>query len=108
MTYGLAIFLRSGKLREVKIVVEGLTGVVEDGTFRLFNDFFERFAFETTARKQIVEVGHVGVEVLAVVELDGCCADDGLKGRGGVGKFHEFEFSVYGLCVGECAGGSMQ
>ena len=105
LAHGLAIFLRSGELREVEIVVEDLSGVVEDGTFGMFNDFFEGFTFEATAREQVVEVRHIGVEVLAVVELHSSRANDGLKGRGGVGKFHEFEFTVYGLCVGECAGG---
>ena len=33
LTHGLAIFLRSGKLREVEIVVEDLSGVVENSTF---------------------------------------------------------------------------
>ncbi len=33
LPHGLAIFLRSGELREVEIVVEDLSGVVENSTF---------------------------------------------------------------------------
>ena len=105
LTHGLAIFLRSGELREVEIVVEDLSGVVEDGTFGVFNDFFEGFTFEATAREQVVEVRHIGVEVLAVVELHSGRANDGLESRGGVGEFNEFELTVYGLCISKCAGG---
>ena len=105
LAHGLAIFLWSGELREVEIVVEDLSGVVEDGTFGVFNDFFEGFTFEATAREQVVEVRHIGVEVLAVVELHSSRANDGLESRGGVGEFNEFEFTIYGLCISKCAGG---
>ena len=85
MAYGFAVLLRSGELREIEVVVENLSGVVEHSTFRLFDDFFECLSLETAARQQIVEVRHVGVEVLAVVEFYCCCADDGFECRSGVG-----------------------
>ena len=103
MAYGFAVLLRSGELREIEVVVEDLSGVVEHSTLRLFDDFFECLSLETTARQQIVEVRHVGVEVLAVVEFYCCCADDGFECRSGVGEFDEFEFSVDGLRLRKCA-----
>jgi hypothetical protein len=66
-------------------VVEDLAGVVEEGAGGLRYDFFEGEVFEAAAGKEFVEVVHVSLEVLAVVEAQGLGADDGLKGVEGVG-----------------------
>lgn len=98
---GLAVGLRRSKLCEVEVVVEELTSIVEDATFGSFYNLLERLSFETTSREEVVEVGHVGVEVLAVVNLDGLCTNDRFEGRHFVRKSDEFELAVGGLCAGQ-------
>jgi hypothetical protein len=72
-------------------VVEDLAGVVEEGAGGLRYDFFEGEAFEAAAGEELVEVVHVGLEVLAVVEAEGPGADNGLKGINRIGERLVFE-----------------
>lgn len=57
----------------------GITGHGNDGVF-------EALAFQIGASHQVVEVGHVSVVVLAVVELKGLAGDMGLEGVEAVGQ----------------------
>ena len=79
------------ELREIHLVVEDLTGVVEEGAGDFRYDLFEGEAFEAAAGKELVEVVHVGLEMLAVVEAEGPGADDGLKGINRIGERLVFE-----------------
>ena len=74
-----------GELGEVEVVVEDLAGVVEEGSGGLADDFFEGEVFEAAAGEEFVEVVDVGLEVFAVVEGEGACADDRFELFGGVG-----------------------
>ncbi len=73
------------ELLEIHIVVEDLAGVVKEGAGGLCHDFFEGEVFEAAAGEELVEVVHVGLEVLAVVEAQGLGADDGLEGVNRIG-----------------------
>ena len=85
-----------GKLGEVEVVVQDLAGVVEDGFARRpFDRLRDRLGrcdhnllqghrLELGAGDEFVEVVHVGLQVLAVVEGQGAGADDGLERVEGV------------------------
>ena len=68
------------ELGEVKVMVQDLAGVVEDGAGGLGHNPFLGHRLELGAGDEFVEVVHVGLQVLAVVEGQGLCADDGLEG----------------------------
>ena len=81
---------RPTELGEVQVVVQDLAGVVEDG-FRFLDcarndNLLERHRLELSAGDEFVEVVHVGLQVLAVVEGQGLRADDGLEGALRIGK----------------------
>ena len=55
----------------VERVVPDLSGVVEYAAARFLHDILERQRFEFRAGDQVVEVRHIGLVMLAVVEIDG-------------------------------------
>ena len=71
---------RRAELREVKVVVQDLAGVVEDG-FRFFrcaqndrrsarsDNLLQRHRLELCAGDELVEIVHIALQVLAVVEF---------------------------------------
>ncbi len=77
--------VRRFELGEVEVVVENLTGVVEDGggglasAGRLDHDVLKRHRFVLGAGNELVQVVDVGLEVLSVVEADSAGADDGIE-----------------------------
>ncbi len=82
------------ELGEVQVVVQDLAGVVEDrlrfldsacGCARNDN-LLQRHGLVLRVGDEFVEVVHVGLQVLAVVEGQGLRADDGLEGGRGVRK----------------------
>ena len=73
------------ELREVEVVVEHLTGIVEDGAGGFLHDLLEGHVLVFAPREELIEVVHVGLEVFAVVERERLGADDGFQGGGGVG-----------------------
>ena len=70
---------RRAELGEVEVVVQDLAGVVEDGAGGLGHNFLQGHRLELGAGNEFVEVVHVGLQVLAVVEGQGLRADDGLE-----------------------------
>ena len=83
------------ELREIEVVVQDLAGIVEDGAGRsLFDDLLKREVLVGRAGEELVEVVHIGLQMLAVVESDGAGADDGLECVGSVGKVDELEHEV--------------
>ena len=79
------------ELGEVHVVVQDLAGVVEDGAFGVAHDLLQREVFETAAGKKLVQVVHIGLQVLAVVKADGLGADDRCQGIGCVRELNECE-----------------
>ena len=73
------------ELGEVEVVVQDLAGVVEDGAGGLGHNFLQGHRLELGAGDEFVEVVHVGLQVLAVVEGQGARADDGLEGVDRIG-----------------------
>ena len=61
-------------------MVENLTGIIVDAALRYADDFLEGTALETAAGKGCIEVVDVGLEMLAIMEGNGVCADDRRKG----------------------------
>ncbi len=76
---------RPAELGEVEVVVQDLAGVVEDGAGGLGHNLLQRHRLELGAGDEFVEVVHVGLQVLAVVEGQGARADDGLEGVDRIG-----------------------
>ena len=70
-----AMRVRGTELREVEVVIQDLAGVVEDGAGGGLHDLFQRLRLEGRVGDELVEVVHVALEVLAVVELNGLRAD---------------------------------
>ncbi len=85
-SFGRSLSLSKGRraeLGEVEVVVQDLAGVVEDG-LRFFrcaqNDNLlkcHRFVFG--ACDELIEIVHVALQVLPVVEFQSARADDGLQ-----------------------------
>ena len=65
-----------GELREIEVVVQDLSGVIEDGSGGGPNNLLKGFAFPLGSGKEFIQVVHVGLEVLAVVEGQSVGADD--------------------------------
>ena len=75
----------------VEAVVPDLGGIVEDACLARItghggDGLFEALAFQVTAGHQVVQVGDVGVVVLAVVKLQGLARDVGLERIKAVGQ----------------------
>ncbi len=70
--------LRRGReLREIKVVVEYLPGIVEDGAGGCAaHNLFQCHILKSAAWQQLVEIVHIGLQVLAVVETERIGADD--------------------------------
>ncbi len=75
----LSRWARRTELGEVEVVVQDLAGVVEDGAGGLGHNLLQGHRLELGAGDEFVEVVHVGLQVLAVVEGQGAGADDGLE-----------------------------
>mmetsp|Transcript_39190 Transcript_39190/g.92109 ORF Transcript_39190/g.92109 Transcript_39190/m.92109 type:complete len:263 (+) Transcript_39190:421-1209(+) len=67
-------------------VVPDLRGVVVDAAGALLDDLFKRQAFELGAFLQVVEVDHIGVVMLAMVELQRFLAVVRGQGVDGIGQ----------------------
>ena len=67
-------------------MVQDLAGVVEDGAGGLGHNLLQGHRLELGAGDEFVEVVHIGLQVLAVVEGQGLRADDGLEGALRIGK----------------------
>ena len=74
------------ELREVHLVVEDLAGIVEEGAGGFRHDLFERQLFQAAAGQQLIQVVHIGLQMLAVVEGQGAGADDGIQGVQSIGE----------------------
>ena len=70
------------ELREIQVMVQNLTGVVEDGAVGAEDDFLQGLRLELSARDEAVEVVDIALQVLAVVKADGVGADDRCQGIG--------------------------
>lgn len=90
---GVAVWF--GELREVHVVVENLPGIVEDASRAVAHDVLKRLACPLRCWQQGVEVIHVGLEMLSVVEGDGLCADDGFEVADGVRQFDKLELTSF-------------
>jgi len=65
-----------GELREIEVVVQDLSGVIEDGSGGGPNNLLKGFVFPLSAGKDFIQVVHVGLEVLAMVEGQSVGADN--------------------------------
>ena len=90
------IRLGRAELQEVEVMIEYLPGIVEDAAFGRADDLLEGLALEGSAGDGRVQVVHIGLQVLSVVEGYGLGAD----GRGqrirGVREGDEFEHDKNG------------
>ena len=73
---------KGSELHKVQFVVQDLSGVVEDSALGAADDFFQGFSLEFGAGDKLVQVVHIGLQVLSVVERQGLVADD--RGQGGI------------------------
>ena len=75
----------------IKAVVPHLGGVVEHATLRLPDDLFQRGVFKLGAGNHAVEIGDIGLMMLAVVEINGFGRDMRFKRGAVVGKGGQFD-----------------
>lgn len=75
------------KLREIEVVVEDLTGIVEHATSGLLHNLLQRKVLESRTCNEFVEVVDIALEVLAVVEFECLGTDDGCQCVFSVWKF---------------------
>ncbi|MNR19095.1 hypothetical protein D3C85_1358610 [compost metagenome] len=73
-------------------MVPHLGGVVEDATGGFLDDFFQRGVLELGTLDQVVQVGDVGLVMLAVVEFQGFLGNDRCQGVQRVRQFGQFVF----------------
>ena len=76
-------------------MVPHLGGVVEDAAAGFLDDFFQAGVLELGALDQVVQVGDVGLMMLAVVKLQGFLGDGRGQGVQRVGQFGQFVFHVH-------------
>ena len=67
------------ELREVEVMVEHLTGIVEQRAGCLGHNLLQRQVFQPAAGQEFIQVVHVSLQVLAVVVRQGLGADDRLQ-----------------------------
>lgn len=84
--------LRLGsKLQEVEGVVQYLSCVVEDASVGCgLDDLFDALAFELGTGYQSVEVIYIGLQMFAVVIVDGRLTDDWFQLVGSIGQLRHF------------------
>ena len=91
--------LRRLELREIEVVVQDLPGVVEQGTIGLTDDYLQFHSFEGAAREQVVQVIHIALQVLAVVERQGLGRNDRCQSVRCIWEVDERKHTVvYFLC----------
>ena len=84
------IITSSLELREIQVVIQYLPGIVEYGARGSRADYFLKWqALVRAAGQQLVQVVHVGLQVLAMVEGQCSGADYGLKRIGRVWEVNE-------------------
>ena len=74
-----------GELGEVEVVVEHLTGIVVQGAGGLLHDLFKGQGVKRCPGSELVQVIHIGLQVLAVMVAQCLGADDWLEGLWCVG-----------------------
>lgn len=87
-------FAGRAELQEIHVVIEDLPGIIEDAAFGRADYLLEGLALERSAGDGRVQVVHIGLEMLSVVECYGLCADRGCKSVGCVREGDEFEHSI--------------
>ncbi len=87
------------ELREIQVVIQDLSGVVEDGAVGLADNLLERHALVGRARQQFIQIIDIALQVLAVVETDGAGADDRLERILRIRKFDQCKHIVVSLLV---------
>ena len=92
--------LVGAELREVEVVIQELTCVVEDSAFALANEFFKRKLSIFRAFDEAVQRIDIASEVLTVVEGKGLSADSRLEGIGSVRELDEFVLHLCNCLLG--------
>ena len=82
-------------------MIQYLASVVEDG-FRFLgsarnDNLFQGHGLILRAGDEFIEVVHIGLEVLAVVEGQGLDGDDGLEGVEGISEVDQVEHGMGGF-----------
>ena len=77
-------------MRKIQLVVQHLPGVVKQRPAGFGDDPCQRQAFQPAAGQQFVQVVHIGLEVLAMVELQRPGRNDRLQRIQGIRKVDEF------------------
>jgi len=80
---------RGRELRKVQLVVQDLAGVVEDGGIGLLHDLLQGHGLEGSSGDEFVQIVHIGLQMLAVVEFEGLGADGRLEGGQRVREFYK-------------------
>ena len=78
-------------------MVQHLPGVVEDGAIGGLNNLLQALAFILGSGDQFVQVVHIGLQVLSVVERQCLVADD--RGQGLVGEFNILKHNTYSTII---------
>ena len=94
LTRGDVVFPGGAELKEIHVMVEDLSGIVEYAAFGCADDLLECLSFESRAGNGRVEIVYVRLKMLSVME--GYClgADCRCKCLWGIGKFDKFEHCV--------------
>ncbi len=82
------------ELREIEIMIQNLAGVIEHTASGLCHNLFQKQGLILRAGDEFVEVVHIGLEVLAVVEGQGLRGDDGLEGVDGIREVDQVEHGM--------------
>ena len=70
---------RRTELRKVQIMVQNLTGIVEDAPGRFLNNLLQGHRLKLGPSDEFIQIVHIALQVLAVVKRQGTGADDGLQ-----------------------------
>ena len=92
LSYRMVVGHWSLKTEKIQVVVQNLPGVVEDATFRTADNLLKAFAFILAPGNSRVQVVHIGLEMFAMVETDGLCADHWFQRISSIGEFYKFEW----------------
>ena len=75
-------------------MIQNLAGVIEHAAIGLAHNLFQGHRLILRAGDEFVEVVHVGLEMLAMVEGQGLDGDDGLEGVDGIREVDQVEHGM--------------
>ena len=92
--YRLVVCFGCSELAEVQLVVQNLSGIIQKTALRLLHDVYQWQVLKWRARQQCIQVVHISLQVLPIVEADSLLANHWFQRIFCIRQGHERKFPV--------------